>query len=156
VVHGGYAPYRKALLEHGVKLFELRRQPGDSGGGGSGPHLFRSGSVGGSDSSLHSKAMIFDRQKSFVGSFNFDPRSVLWNTEVGVLVDSPELAEHLRALALQGMAPALSYEAKLQDGQVVWVTEDNQQLHTLSREPGSWWRRINAWLSTRVGLERML
>ena len=152
-VHGGYAPYRKALLEHGVRLFELRRQPGDHGG--SGPHLFRS-TWRGSDSSLHSKAMIFDRQKSFIGSFNFDPRSVLWNTEVGVLVDSPELAEHVRALALQGMAPALSYEAKLQDGKIVWVTEDNQQLHTLSREPGSWWRRINAWLSTTVGLERML
>jgi putative cardiolipin synthase len=50
--------------------------------------------------------MIFDRQKSFIGSFNFDPRSVLWNTEVGVLVDSPELAAHVRELALQGMAPA--------------------------------------------------
>ncbi|WP_240350540.1 phospholipase D-like domain-containing protein, partial [Pseudomonas viridiflava] len=81
-VHGGYAPYRKALLEHGVKLFELRRQPGDvetmrSGG----PHLFRkSQSLVSSESSLHSKAMIFDRQKVFVGSFNFDPRSVLWNT----------------------------------------------------------------------------
>ncbi len=41
-VHGGYAPYRKALLEHGVKLFELRRQPGDvETMRGSGPHLFR-------------------------------------------------------------------------------------------------------------------
>ena len=154
-VHGGYAPYRKALLEHGVKLYELRRQPGD-GGGGSGPHLFRRGSFRGSDSSLHSKAMIFDREKSFIGSFNFDPRSVLWNTEVGVLVDSPELAEHVRNLALQGMAPALSYEAKLQDGQVVWVTEDDGQLHTLDREPGSWWRRFNAWFATSIGLERML
>ncbi len=153
-VHGGYAPYRKALLEHGVKLYELRRQPGD--GGGSGPHLLGSRALHGSDSSLHSKAMIFDRQKSFIGSFNFDPRSVLWNTEVGVLVDSPELAEHVRNLALQGMAPALSYEAKLQDGQVVWVTEDNGQLHTLTREPGSWWRRFNAWFATTVGLERML
>ncbi|KAA0950507.1 phospholipase D family protein [Pseudomonas sp. ANT_H14] len=152
-VHGGYAPYRKALLEHGVKLYELRRQPG---GGGSGPHLLRSGSFQGSDSSLHSKAIIFDRKKSFIGSFNFDPRSVLWNTEVGVLVDSPELAEHVRNLALEGMAPALSYQAKLQDGQVVWVTEDNGQLHTLPREPGSWWRRFNAWFATTVGLERML
>src|SRR5476649_550334 len=80
-VHGGYAPYRKALLEHGVKLFELRRQPGDSGG--SGPHLFHKGTFRGSDSSLHSKAIIFDREKSFIGSFNFDPRSVLWNTERG-------------------------------------------------------------------------
>ncbi|KAB0497769.1 phospholipase D family protein [Pseudomonas vancouverensis] len=156
-VHGGYAPYRKALLEHGVKLFELRRQPGEgSGGGGSGPHLFSSKGYRGSDSSLHSKAMIFDRQKSFVGSFNFDPRSVLWNTEVGVLVDSPELAARVRELALQGMAPALSYEVKLENDQVVWVTEDDGQLHTLTTEPGSWWRRFNAWLSNTVGLERML
>lgn len=153
-VHGGYAPYRKALLEHGVKLFELRRQPGDNYG--SGPHLFYSKSFRGSDSSLHSKAMIFDRQKSFIGSFNFDPRSVLWNTEVGVLVDSPELAAHVRELAEQGMAPALSYEAKLQDGKIVWVTEDNGQMHTLTKEPGSWWRRFNAWFSTSVGLEKML
>lgn len=153
-VHGGYAPYRKALLEHGVKLFELRRQPG--AGSGSGPHLFRRSAYQGSDSSLHSKAMIFDQQKSFIGSFNFDPRSVLWNTEVGVLVDSPELAAHVRELALQGMAPPLSYEAKLEKGQIVWVTEDNGKLHTLTKEPGSLWRRFNAWFSTTVGLERML
>ena len=63
-VHGGYAPYRRALLEHGVKLYELRRQPGE--GGGSGPHIFYSKSYRGSDSSLHSKAMIFDQQKSFI------------------------------------------------------------------------------------------
>ena len=153
-VHGGYAPYRKALLEHGVQLFELRRQPGDTGG--SGPRLFGSGASHGSASSLHSKAMIFDRQKAFIGSFNFDPRSVLWNTEVGVLVDSPELAEHVRTLALQGMAPALSYQVRLEEGRVVWETEDNGQLHTLDREPGSWWRHFNAWISATVGLERML
>ncbi|MHC8289956.1 phospholipase D family protein [Pseudomonas sp. XS1P51] len=153
-VHGGYAPYRKALLEHGVQLFELRRQPGE--GGGSGPHIFYSRSYRGSDSSLHSKAIIFDQQKSFIGSFNFDPRSVLWNTEVGVLVDSPEFATYVRELAMQGMAPPLSYEAKLEQGQIVWITEDDGKLHTLTKEPGSWWRRFNAWFSTTVGLERML
>lgn len=151
-VHGGYAPYRKALLEHGVKLFELRRQPGSNPG--SGPHLFKHGMS--SDSSLHSKAMIFDGQKSFIGSFNFDPRSGLWNTEVGVLVDSPQLAAEARRLALQGMSPALSYEPKLDQGKIVWVTEDNGRLHTLSHEPGNWWRRLNAWFSKSVGLEKML
>jgi putative cardiolipin synthase len=158
-VHGGYAPYRKALLEHGVKLFEMRRQPGDTGtSGGSGPHLFKKAPfiTSGSDSSLHSKAMIFDRQKIFVGSFNFDPRSVLWNTEVGVLVDSPQLTEYLRELTLQGMAPALSYQAKLEDGQVVWETEDDGKIHTLHKEPGDAWRRFNAWFSSAVGLEKML
>ena len=152
-VHGGYAPYRKALLQHGVRLFELRRQPGDDG---SSPHLFYSKSYGESDSSLHSKAIIFDRQKSFIGSFNFDPRSVLWNTEVGVLVDSPELADQVRELALQGMAPTLSYQARLKDGRLVWTTEDNGKLHDLDREPGSWWRRFNAWFATTIGLESML
>ena len=151
-VHGGYAPYRKALLEHGVKLYELRRQPGT--GGGSGLHVFKHGMS--ADSSLHSKAMIFDQQKSFIGSFNFDPRSGLWNTEVGVLVDSPQLAAEARKLALQGMAPALSYQPTLQQGKIVWETEDNGQLHTLTREPGNWWRRLNAWFSKSVGLEKML
>ena len=146
-VHGGYAPYRRALLEHGVHLYELRRQPGDDG-----RVRYRSGS----ESSLHSKAMIIDRRMTFIGSFNFDPRSVLWNTEVGVMVYSPELAEHVRELALQGMSPALSYHVKLQDEKMVWVTEDHQQLHTLTTEPGDWWRRFNAWVAKSIGLERML
>jgi putative cardiolipin synthase len=149
-VHGGYAPYRKALLEHGVHLYELRRQPGD-------PSASRRINLrGSSDSSLHSKAIVFDRKKTFIGSFNFDPRSVLWNTEVGVLVDSPELAEYTRELAAQGMAPALSYQPQLVDGQLVWVTEDNHRLHTLTTEPGGVWRRFNAWISKAVGLEKML
>ncbi|MNZ60279.1 putative cardiolipin synthase YbhO [compost metagenome] len=149
-VHGGYAPYRRALLEHDVKLYELRRQPGD-------PSPNRTLRIyGSSDSSLHSKAIIFDRRKTFIGSFNFDPRSVLWNTEVGVMVDSPELAEYTRELAVQGMAPALSYQPQLVDGKMVWVTEDNHRLHTLTTEPGGLWRRFNAWISKAVGLERML
>ncbi|MDZ5603047.1 phospholipase D family protein [Pseudomonas sp. RP23018S] len=149
-VHGGYTPYRRALLEHGVQLFELRRQPGD-------PSSTRGLNFSGSsDSSLHSKAMVFDRQKTFIGSFNFDPRSVLWNTEVGVLVDSPKLAAYTRELALQGMAPAVSYKPELQGGKLVWITEDNGKLHTLTTEPGDLWRRFNAWVAKAVGLERML
>ena len=149
-VHGGYAPYRKTLLEHGVKLYELRRQPDDPSGGSS------SGFSGGSDSSLHTKAMILDKQKVFIGSFNFDPRSVLWNTEVGVLVDSSELAGYMRKLALDGMAPAMSYQARLENGEVVWITEDDGRLHTLHKEPGGKWRSFKAWLSDKIGLEKML
>lgn len=148
-VHGGYAPYRRALLEHGVQLYELRRQPGD-------PSAGRLSFRGSSDSSLHTKAIVFDRRKTFIGSFNFDPRSVLWNTEVGVLVDSPELAEYTRELSQQGMAPALSYQVKLQGGKLVWATEDNGQQHVLTSEPGGMWRRFNAWVSKAVGLEKML
>ena len=152
-VHGGYAPYRQEMLEHGMRLFELRRQPGAD----SPPAYSFSGS---SDSSLHSKALVIDKQKSFVGSFNVDPRSVLWNTEVGVLVDSPELAAYLRELALQGMQPAVSYEVRLQpdgDGtRMVWVGEQDGEAFVLDEEPGNRWRRFNAWFARVIGLEKML
>ncbi|SDI10209.1 putative cardiolipin synthase [Pseudomonas flavescens] len=152
-VHGGYAPYRQEMLEHGIRLFELRSQPGDD----SPPAYSFSGS---SNSSLHSKALVIDRQKSFVGSFNVDPRSVLWNTEVGVLVDSPELAGYLRELALLGMQPSVSYEVRLQpDGhgtRMVWVGEHDGKAFVLDKEPGSRWRRFNAWFAQTIGLEKML
>jgi putative cardiolipin synthase len=149
-VHGGYAPYRKTLLEHGVKLYELRRQPDDPSGGSS------FGFSGRSDSSLHTKAIILDKQKVFIGSFNFDPRSVFWNTEVGVLVDSPELAGYMRKLAEEGMAPAVSYQARLEKGEIVWIAEDDGRLYTLRKEPGGKWRSFKAWLSEAIGLEKML
>lgn len=151
-VHGGYAPYRRELLEHGVRLFELRRQPDGSGSGGSGPYSFS----GASASSLHSKAIVMDGRYSFVGSLNFDPRSLLWNTEVGVLVDSPQLSEHVRQLALEGMQPSLSYEVRLREGRPVWLTEDKGQKRELTREPGNTWRRFNAWFAELIGLESML
>lgn len=153
-VHGGYAPYRRELLEHGVRLFELRRQPdgSGSGSGGSGPYSLS----GSSDSSLHSKAIVLDGRYSFIGSLNFDPRSLLWNTEVGVLIDSPELSGHVRDLALEGMQPALSYEVRLVDDQLRWRVEDDGRLHDLQHEPGSAWRRFNAWFADLVGLEHML
>lgn len=151
-VHGGYAPYRRELLEHGARLFELRRQPGSGSGSGSAPTSFS----GSSNSSLHSKALIIDRRYSFVGSLNVDPRSVLWNTEVGVLVDSPMLSEYLRDLALEGMQPGRSYEVRLINGKLRWLTEDNGRQHLLEREPGNAWRRFNAWFADIIGLERML
>lgn len=152
IVHGGYAPYRRPLLEHGVRLFELRRQ-----GHGSRSRYSWSGT---SASALHSKAAIFDRRKVFIGSLNFDPRSLLWNTEVGVLVDSPVLAERMRELALAGMRPTISYEVRLleRDGRrrLVWIAEDNGRRRMLETEPGSFWRHFHAWLAELIGLENLL
>ncbi|WP_312702730.1 phospholipase D family protein [Stutzerimonas nitrititolerans] len=150
-VHGGYAPYRHELLRLDVRLFELRRQPDQEG---------RFSLSGDSESSLHSKAAIFDRQSVFLGSLNFDPRSVLWNTEVGILVHSPELASEAHQLTLEGAAPAISYEVRLieTDGRerLIWIAEDHGRRVVLHKEPGGLWRRLNAWLADVIGLERML
>lgn len=150
-VHGGYAPYRADLLRAGVKLFELRRQPDQE---------YEYNLTGDSESSLHSKAAVFDQQEVFLGSLNFDPRSVLWNTEVGILINSPALASDVYELVQEGTSPAISYEVRLieQDGKerLIWLAEDHDEHRVLLREPGGAWRRFNAWFSRVVGLERLL
>nr|WP_272890806.1 phospholipase D family protein [Stutzerimonas sp. S1] len=150
-VHGGYAPYRRRMLELGMRLFELRRQPEQTTS-----YSF----FGESESSLHSKAAVFDQQRVFIGSLNFDPRSVLWNSEVGILVDSPALAREVQRLTLEGMTPAISYEVRLakrgNTRQLVWVAEEQGRRVILEKEPGGLWRRLNAWLADVIGLERML
>ncbi len=150
-VHGGYAPYRAQLLKAGVRLFELRRQPDQD----TSYNL-----SGDSESSLHSKAAVLDQEQVFIGSLNFDPRSVLWNSEVGILIDSPELAREVHQLTLEGTSPAVSYEVRLieRNGKqkIIWIAEDEGQRKVLLDEPGGAWRRINAWFSQMIGLERML
>jgi putative cardiolipin synthase len=53
-----------------------------------------------------------DGNRGFVGSFNFDPRSQLLNTEMGLVIDSSTLAERL-AQAFDDVVPRLAYEVRL-------------------------------------------
>ena len=86
-VHSGYMKRRVELLKSGVHLYELRRVPGAHQKKEQSP-----GPFGSSGSSLHAKTFVVDEQRVFVGSFNFDPRSKHLNTELGLVIDSPELA----------------------------------------------------------------
>jgi len=89
VVHSGYAKYRKDLLRAGVELYEIKARPDET----EKRKRRRQGLSGSSNASLHTKAFIFDREHVFIGSLNLDPRSVHENTEIGVVLDSPELAD---------------------------------------------------------------
>ncbi len=116
-VHAGYARYRKQLLESGVKLYELK--PGSTDvtsrdeAGRSGGVPGSSGSGGSSSASLHAKTFAVDRSRIFVGSFNLDPRSALLNTEMGVLIDSPALAQRLSG-HFDSLIPDYAYQVQLQ------------------------------------------
>jgi putative cardiolipin synthase len=50
----------------------------------------------------------------------------------------------------------MSYQARLENGEVVWLTEDDGRQRTLRKEPGGTWRSFKAWLSDKIGLEKML
>ncbi|MBE9608375.1 phospholipase D family protein [Chitinilyticum piscinae] len=86
-VHAGYARYRRLLLSAGVQLYELRPDPSQ--------HIVRRKWLGRSRSSLHAKTFVLDQRYVFIGSLNFDPRSMAINTEIGVIFDSPALAARL-------------------------------------------------------------
>ncbi|HEX6137727.1 MAG TPA: phospholipase D family protein [Casimicrobiaceae bacterium] len=90
-VHAGYAKRRCDLLRAGVQLYELKP---------SAPEEEREDTHIGSSSSvqLHAKTFALDRDRIFVGSFNFDQRSAFLNTEMGLVIESPTLAWRLATL----------------------------------------------------------
>jgi len=151
-VHAGYIKRRKALLRAGVRLFELRRTAPQR------VHRLRlRGSSGGSSgSSLHSKTFALDRARVFIGSFNFDQRSARLNTEIGFVIDSPELAR-ISADAFDAQVPDNAYEVRLFDGRLQWVecNEGARTIHTC--EPGStFWQRALVKVLSWLPIEWML
>lgn len=135
-VHAGYAKRRKPLLEAGVTLYELRREATDE------PSREKRGSgsgIGSSDASLHAKTFGVDGNRVFVGSFNFDQRSIHLNTEMGVVIDSPALATRL-AETLDRTLPTRAYEVQLDEqGAVVWIERRGEQVIRHQTEPGTSW-----------------
>jgi putative cardiolipin synthase len=65
-----------------------------------------------SASALHAKTFAVDGVRGFVGSFNFDPRSQLLNTEMGLVIESPTLARRLAA-TFDTVVPLVAYEVRL-------------------------------------------
>ena len=140
--HSGYAKTRRRLLESGMELYELRPDT----------DAFRPGwslLSGRSPAALHTKAMTFDREAVFIGSFNLDPRSAVINTEAGLYIESPELAERLTAYMATGVVPANSYRVLLdQNGEILWETMKGGQRVTYRDEPETGFRRrflANLW-----------
>jgi putative cardiolipin synthase len=87
IVHAGYARYRKPLLRGGVELYEMNKKLTRA------QRKEKKAPGGSSKASLHAKSFVFDREQVFIGSLNLDPRAVVHNTEIGVVLESPEIAE---------------------------------------------------------------
>jgi putative cardiolipin synthase len=133
--HGGYAPVRKPLLKMGVQLYELRADANVVAARDIQPDTPRA--------TLHTKAFVIDSEQLFVGSFNFDPRSANINTEMGVFIDSPEMAAAFMKGAKKHV-PAQSWQVMLSDrGAVRWRGIDGDEETLLDREPqAGFWQRV--------------
>jgi len=135
-VHSGYARYRLPLLESGVRLFEMKAAPVFD----EGRTKFRLGSSRGS---LHTKAIVLDGERVFVGSFNIDPRSSNLNCEMGVWIRSRSLADELEDIFGAGIDPRRAYTLAIENGRLTWIEQLDGAEAKHWREPNaSVWRRL--------------
>jgi putative cardiolipin synthase len=133
IVHSGYARYRKALLRGGVELYEASRELDEA-------RRERSTLFGGSaQASLHAKSFVVDRERVFVGSLNLDPRSVVENTEIGVLFDSPRTATQM-AEWFDAHIGRVAFAVRLEsdeegDERLVWIGREDGEERRYAVEP---------------------
>ncbi|MBW2228286.1 MAG: phospholipase D family protein, partial [Deltaproteobacteria bacterium] len=141
IVHAGYKKYRKKLLRGGVELYELnkkltRKQRKEKKGAG-----------GSSKASLHAKSFVFDRKQVFIGSLNLDPRAVLHNTEIGVVLKVPEIAEEM-AKGFEENIEQVAFRLELKKDengheQLLWHGWENGKQVVYTHEPHTgFWRRF--------------
>jgi putative cardiolipin synthase len=139
-VHAVYARYRKPLLREGVELYELRPR-------------FDAMALD-TKITLHSKVATVDRKRLFVGSFNLDPRSLYLNTEMGMEVESAELAGSMASSILETL-PDFAYKLRLSGkNRLQWLLQTGGVQEIITTEPQtSFWRRFATKLLSLLPIE---
>jgi putative cardiolipin synthase len=141
MVHAGYRKYRLKLLKAGVELYEMKKVLSSKD-----RMVF-----GAKKASLHAKSFVLDRRKIFVGSLNLDPRSVKYNTEIGIIFESAELAEEM-VQWFDKNAERIAFRLELNvddDGgseSIVWHEDTGGEQLTFSSDPyAGAWTRFYTW-----------
>ena len=154
-VHAGYSKYRRYLLRDGVELYEidktLTRQQRKE----------KKGVEGSSKASLHAKSFVIDRRGVFIGSMNLDPRSVVENTEIGVLFESTDIAVGMGEWfdkSIDEVAFRLALEVNDKGEEIlVWYRHIDGVEQRYTNEPNTgFWRRFSVGLLRLLPIESLL
>jgi putative cardiolipin synthase len=154
-VHAGYIRYRRRLLEAGIEIYETRPSP---------PLEDDDRRFGDSQASLHAKTFAIDDRQVLVGSMNFDPRSDLLNTEMGILINSAEFAAAMSEWRRDKL-PDQAWQVILEDTpsgtglrRLRWTARDDggETLITGTEPQASIWRRMTAALLRFLPIEKQL
>ncbi|HEX7438363.1 MAG TPA: phospholipase D family protein [Caldimonas sp.] len=150
VVHLGYSHYREEMLRMGIDLYELSASRVKEN-----KRMFL---FGASLGHLHAKLVVIDRKRIFVGSMNLDPRSATINTELGAVIDSPQLArELLRIIDIDRLQSAYRVRLRKNGSGVEWFSAEGDKETVLTSEPDSSpWLRFKQWLLTPFVPEELL
>jgi len=147
-VHSAYSSHRKDVLEAGVELWEARADAAKI--------TAPDGSTQLEQLTLHTKGILIDRQRIFVGSLNLDPRSIDINTEMGLLIDSPALAGEMTDNVLS-LIPNMAYRVRMDERRKLsWhATIDGQEVIETREPQTTAWRRFQAWF-LKIAPEKQL
>lgn len=147
IVHEAYARTRVPMLQAGVDVYEMKYLGGMQ-------HELDTPPVASAFVSLHAKAAVLDREHVFIGSFNFSPRSRNLNTEMGILVHSPEFGEAVATVMDRAMAPDNAWRLRTdENGEMSWESADG----TLTSQPSqSFWRRFQNGIFSLLPVEQHL
>ena len=141
LVNVRFEKHQIELLKMGIDLYEMSsvRLKLD--------HSLR-GLLGSSIGRLHAKLAFVDRSVVYLGSMNLDPRSAAINTEIGVRVESPQLA-HMIIAAYKVDSLAAVYQVKLRSegSGVHWTAIDDGAERNVEIEPETTlWQRLHLML----------
>jgi putative cardiolipin synthase len=142
-----YSAYRKhvrSLVECGADVHEVRIDAADRA-------RYMLEPVSGKRLGLHAKLILIDRDLTFVGSANLDPRSLRLNTEMGLVIESAELNARLRREIAVDFLPANAWQLRLdREGRLAWVGEAGEY----RSEPGeSPFDRLEDWFLGALPIE---
>ena len=157
IAFSGYKKHRVQLIENGVTIHELRPD-------GEMWQDFKLSASQAKHISLHAKIYIFDQRWVYVGSLNLDPRAVHWNTEMGLLIDSPELAMKIYDDFNRDLNPENSWQVELRKSndkesgrsskpKLVWVSGDDETTREPSKGP---MQKINLWFFSMLPIDEQL
>jgi putative cardiolipin synthase len=125
VAHTGYRRWRREVLASGAELYELRADAESLS-------LYATPPTMPESLGLHSKAVVVDRERAFVGSPNVDPRSMVLNTEIGVIGEGREFAARVLELIERDLGPENSWRVTMdEEGWLEWSNADE----TVKRQP---------------------
>jgi cardiolipin synthase C len=117
--HAAYWDHIDALVDSGVDLYEVRFRAADR-------HLYMEDPVDEKQLGLHAKMLLIDDDITFIGSCNLDSRSLVINTEVGLIINSIELNQQMRELLAIDFLPRNAWQVQRGgDGKLVWRGEND-------------------------------
>ncbi|MEA2114746.1 MAG: phospholipase D-like domain-containing protein [Thermodesulfobacteriota bacterium] len=143
------------ILRNGVELYEMNKTLSRK------QRKQKKGIHDSSKASLHTKSFVVDREQVFIGSLNLDPRSITENTEIGIMLQSKEIAAQM-AGTFDRMAEKKAFRLELRTDDegieyIYWHGMKNEEERVWTTEPYTgFWQRFSVFFIGLLPIESQL